>query len=166
MILIGGGDPYKTWRVLEDTYVGEQIRWRYYDGAVILGVGEGAMLLGQKAWSKVTWGSKAQEEAEEPYHMFKTFEMVPILVSPDFGQHSVALEKMLAEQPTGGRIVGLPQMGAVLFNRDGTLEPVWTAATEIRRAYHEPPGTIHRAVFLPPPRNLGSSCKKCEMQKM
>jgi cyanophycinase-like exopeptidase len=152
VILIGGGDPYKIWRLLEDTYVGEQIRWRYYNGAVIIGVGEGAMILGQKAWIKQ---SCEKEKEKEDYRVFKTFEMVPILVSPDFGRYRVELEKMLAEQPTGGRILGLPQLGAVIFNRDGTLEPAWSPATEIRRAYHESPETVHRAIFLPPPRNLG-----------
>lgn len=38
------------WKILEETWMGEKVKWRYYDGAVLIGVGCGATYLGQKGW--------------------------------------------------------------------------------------------------------------------
>ena len=50
IILIGGGDAWKTWSRLELTGVHERVRWRYCEGACLVGVGSGATLLGEKGF--------------------------------------------------------------------------------------------------------------------
>ena len=74
-----GADVHEAWHELEESYVSEQIRWRYYDGACLIGVGKGASLLGLKGYKPD--GEKSPGVTR--WWGFKTFEIVPHIFTDD-----------------------------------------------------------------------------------
>ena len=55
VIVIGDGPHHaEAWTHMQEEkhQVAERVRWRYYRGSVLLGIGSGAMLFGQKGHSE------------------------------------------------------------------------------------------------------------------
>eukprot|EP01052_Picozoa_sp_SAG31_P014963 SAG31_NODE_947_length_10828_cov_3.713953_8_plen_255_part_00 len=118
VVVIGGGDPWKLWTKMEMTGVHEQIRWRYYEGACIVGIGTGAMVLGEKGfrWDSPFRGTPNEhlidETTDERHpHIFGTMKIVPFVVAPD----SAEVEEFVEYIKTG-TVVSRPLTSAVLYS--------------------------------------------------
>lgn len=108
LVVLGGGDVERGWRIFEQSGITEVLHARYAAGAVLLGVSAGAVHLG--------WG-----------HL----NLVPALV----GAHEEAedwlpLKRRMAATRDRVRGLGIPMGAALLFHPDGTAEAV-------RRPIHE-----------------------------
>ena len=92
VILVAGGDMQKGWKVLDDTYIGEKLKWRYYDGAVLIGVGAGASYLGARSWdgaSKLKYGE---------WFSWETLKIVPEVISTKSEEMLVELIEQLGTE--------------------------------------------------------------------
>ena len=116
----------------------DRIKWRYYCGAILLGVGTGAMLLGKLWWvgdpaqelearkrGYAMARNKEEEEADRAkwgdvtYFSGKAMEIVPAWFSTSVEQS----ESLATVQGAVAAAITLPKLGAAIFNTDGTLEP-------------------------------------------
>ena len=106
---IGDGTPDQAKRAFEQMkdgqkQVGERLKWRYWQGGVLLGIGMGASLLGQKSFIPM-------KGEREDLHLYKTYEictwnMVPGMMEGELGAVRVRVDQFgLADldEEGGGR---------------------------------------------------------------
>ena len=161
LIVIGDGPQVKeAWDLLVHGAVGllERVKWRYYCGAVIVGIGTGAAFLGQRWWT-----GRPQDELEsrdalaagkadphggtpmcERYFGEKATEIVPCSFSTDSAQ----AEAMCELQGGSTTCITVPPKGAAIFNTDGALEPCATMLTE--HAHDWKDKTVKTSMLCPP----------------
>eukprot|EP00756_Hemistasia_phaeocysticola_P045253 Hpha_TRINITY_DN19010_c0_g1::TRINITY_DN19010_c0_g1_i1::g.138283::m.138283 len=150
IILLAGGDLEKGWKALANvdgssTYLGESLRWRYYDGAVLIGVAEGATLLGQKAWN-------GPRDSEEERTFFKALSVVPsIVVTGDAGDD--VTHSMAKQLGPGTILLGVPRTGGCIFNTDMSFEPVRCIVSDVHYDYQR--GEPHTNLVAPPDKGEG-----------
>ena len=99
VVLIGGGDPWKLWTKMDHSGVVEQVRWRYYEGACLVGVGTGAMMIGETAfrWESPFKGTVNEHLIDEEKdgrhpHMFSALKIVPFIVAPESDETEEVIE--------------------------------------------------------------------------
>lgn len=131
-----GDEPVvlKAWHSIAEGMHGvlERVKWRYYSGAVLMGIGNGAMLLGKRWWAgdpaKEVAYKHAVQAGEEPepidkseqcFISAKAAEVCPaaFCVDDEEARHIAELYGNMSV------IITLPSQGAAIFNIDGTIEP-------------------------------------------
>ena len=148
IVALGDGPHVdKTWHLLEhgDECVLERFKWRYYSGAVLLGIGSGGQFVSERWWvgnPKEELESNAALGAGEPdphkhaptegrYIGGKATAIVPWMVT-SVDEHAEAIAELLG---FGSMAVVLPRRGAVIFNTDGALEPCGSMLVEYKNDY-------------------------------
>lgn len=144
VILLGGGDVRKGWENLDNTFLGESIKWRYYSGAVIIGIAEGAALLGHKIFYRM--------KGVESWVITKSLNLMNVCVSCN-DIDDVENLGMVKQAGPGTVMLGLPKMAAVIYNTDGAYEPVRKAVTEIHYNYEN--SEPHAHYVFPPEKGEG-----------
>ena len=136
IVVIGDGPHVnKAWEVMShgEGCIIERVKWRYYCGAVLVGIGKGAQILGERWWindprheleSRTALSEgKPDPHKDEPnsarYLALKATEIVPCLLSTDFDESPAAAELI----GSGHLTITLPAKGGLIFNVDGCLEP-------------------------------------------
>ena len=146
IIVIGDGDNIERWWPIfhdgPDTVM-DRVKWRYYLGAVVLGIGFGAMVLGLKWWrgdaAELLAATKEFEEseskdfdhsrlhaAERGWVSVKAMEVVPVCVNTNYDEAASVVQKL----GSGFNVYTLPRSGGLVFNTDGTFEPCNSFLTE------------------------------------
>ena len=114
IVLLAGGDVERGWQVLSETGLGEIIRKRYQDGAILIGISAGAMQLGMFGII----------EGEQSFNrLIDTFKLVPLVIGAhDEGEAWRSLREtiQLLEGPATG--IGIPAGGGLAYYPDGTVE--------------------------------------------
>jgi len=145
VILLAGGDIKTGWPALEFTYIGEGIKWRLWSGACVIGIAEGATLLGAKAWYKF-------KEEDEDFYIFKPLNLVPLIISCN-DPNEERLKEIIRKVGFGAVGLGIPKSGGVIFNTDGAFEPVKTIMTEIHYPWQK--NDIVTSLVFPPAKGEG-----------
>jgi hypothetical protein len=135
--------------LLEKHHVDEQVKWRYWSGALTIFVGAAVMVAGKKGWWPLSSvRPEADAEAIIPQTGFKIF---PHHVSLDPCPGPKDLEEVCNEFGPATVIVGLPPATGFILNRDGLLEPLRHMINEYRYDFRT--NSVKRAILLPPPRS-------------
>ena len=166
IVVLGDGPHHEAaWREMNDgpDGIAERIRWRYYQGAVLLGVGSGAMLLGKHGHAhkppsppavlpgEATGGDSTLAidgdgdattgdgaggggaATAAELSTYKAFEIVPAVIGVDEGLLQEAVEQL----GHGTLAFALPLRGGFLFNTDATFEAAHGFVTEIRLSWSQ-----------------------------
>eukprot|EP00927_Polykrikos_kofoidii_P055902 TRINITY_DN50088_c0_g1_i1.p1 TRINITY_DN50088_c0_g1~~TRINITY_DN50088_c0_g1_i1.p1 ORF type:complete len:939 (-),score=205.92 TRINITY_DN50088_c0_g1_i1:19-2814(-) len=150
LILVDGGDRKKLWTTLGGDHtsseIAEHVKWRYLQGAVVIGIGEAMSLLSEKSWFTTEKGTCVP---------FKGWKIFPHVVAPE--GKGIDLEEMVTELGGPGvTIFGISPGGGMIFNKDGLVEPVRQVIQEYRYDYKTEGVKI--AVLIGPPRGTGLMC--------
>ena len=148
IIVMGDGDiNHEAWYALAEGVDGlmERIKWRYYCGAVLIGLGTGCQLLSKKWYTgepkhELTW-KRCMESGRrdypqkgidypesEAYMGFKATEIVPLIMCRT-NEHAIQQAEL---QGAIACAISLPPLGGLVFNVDGTLEPCCSLLHEYR----------------------------------
>ena len=152
IVVLGDGPHHEVaWREMNDgpDGIAERIRWRYYQGAVLLGVGSGAMLLGKHGHahkppsppavlpgeatggdSTLASGGGGDATTDDgaggggtataaKLSTYKAFEIVPAVIGVDEDLLQEAVEQL----GHGTLAFALPLRGGFLFNTVAESEP-------------------------------------------
>eukprot|EP01060_Flectonema_neradi_P022475 TRINITY_DN30720_c0_g1_i1.p1 TRINITY_DN30720_c0_g1~~TRINITY_DN30720_c0_g1_i1.p1 ORF type:complete len:528 (+),score=81.57 TRINITY_DN30720_c0_g1_i1:98-1585(+) len=121
----------------ESQYLSGAIKWRYYSGAVVIGVAEGCRFLGQKFWTT----------GPEPI-LQNGFSIVPIVVNTGINE---AETLAVAKQNGFGTVaMHIPRGSGLIFNTDGHLEAVGKSlVSEIHNRYEDGEPAVTN--YLAPP---------------
>eukprot|EP01012_Entosiphon_sulcatum_P057251 TRINITY_DN8098_c0_g1_i1.p1 TRINITY_DN8098_c0_g1~~TRINITY_DN8098_c0_g1_i1.p1 ORF type:complete len:677 (-),score=127.92 TRINITY_DN8098_c0_g1_i1:9-2039(-) len=145
LVLIGGGSIKNEWLSLEHTYLGESIKWRFYEGAVLIGIAEGASVLGNKTWYKL-------DPADSDYFVFKGLDLIPLSIQCNDTQSDELIA--VANQVRAGFVgMGIPSGGALIFNTDAAFEAVRKFITEVKFNWEKNQAQV--AYVAPPERGAG-----------
>eukprot|EP00667_Euglena_gracilis_P015646 EG_transcript_16288 len=145
IVLLAGGDIKTGWQALEETYLGEAIKWRLYSGACLIGVAEGATLLGAKAWYPFA-------EGDPELFVFRPLNVVPLIISCG-DPHDEVLRGVIEKVGFGAVGLGIPATGGVIFNTDGAFEPVKTVISELHYPWEKK--AITTSLIIPPEKGEG-----------
>eukprot|EP00941_MAST-03F_sp_MAST-3F-sp1_P001242 g1242.t1 len=173
LVVVGGGSQDCFWEnfaKMDNAGLKERIQWRYYDGAVIIAVGAAVDLCGRKT---------IRIDGDEICSIRTGFGFLPVIVGLERNLAlSKEYKKMLDEksesfrgwndvdeqyeygrgllygfnQTRGGQVgvgIAISSRGGLIFNIDGTLEPVRTMATEYRWNWAKE--SVEIAYLTPPP---------------
>lgn len=125
LVLIAGGDyPSSGWRFIKQSGLDDAIKRAHRAGTVVVGVADGAALLGPHSYSNEALSDGL---SPTPFTTFPTFGMLPYLVGVNeekelWKQAECAL-MMLAKEGVKLVGLGLPKRGAVAIHADGSIEP-------------------------------------------
>ena len=161
IVCLGDGPHVlQTWRMLSlnEECVLERVKWRYYTGAVLIGLGTGCQFLGQRWWvgeprhelesREAAKAGQPDPHAHQPiearYWGEKATEIVPCLVAIDDAQ----AEALAELQGAGALCIVLPPKGSLIFNVDGCLEPCGALLCEYR--YDWKAKEVRMALLSPP----------------
>ena len=161
IVCLGDGPHVlQTWRMLSlnEECVLERVKWRYYTGAVLIGLGTGCQFLGQRWWvgeprhelesREAAKAGQPDPHAHQPiearYWGEKATEIVPCLVAIDDAQ----AEALVELQGAGALCIVLPPKGSLIFNVDGCLEPCGALLCEYR--YDWKAKEVRMALLSPP----------------
>jgi Peptidase family S51 len=121
LILLGGGDPERGWRVFERNGLKELLLKKRYDGAVLAGVSAGAVQLGRGVLS----------DAAQPA-VLEMFGFAPFYVAAhDEEQDWWDLRALVSTLLSEVRGIGIPFGGGAIYFPDGTLEPIQRPLLEL-----------------------------------
>ena len=113
LIVLGGGDIVRGWERIGSTDVRDAITRRYLEGAALVGVSAGAILLGTHGVG------------------FEALRLVPFVIEAHAEDDDWRrLRSVVTELGTIG--IGIP-FGAAAVYADGTLEPIGKPLVELRR---------------------------------
>lgn len=151
LILVGGGDRKRLWEALGTdlggSAVAEHVKWRYYQGAVVVALGEAMSLLGEKSWYM-----HSDKQTVIPFTGWKIF---PHVIAPE--SENVDLEDMVKDLGGAGVVIlGVHPGGGMIFNKDGLVEPVRQMVQEYRWDWQSE--SVKQALLLGPPRSTGLIC--------
>ena len=161
IVCLGDGPHVlQTWRMLSlnEECVLERVKWRYYSGAVLIGLGTGCQFLGQRWWvgePRHELESREAAKAGQPdphvhqptearYWGEKATEIVPCIVAINDAQAEALVELTGA----GALCIVLPPKGSLIFNVDGCLEPCGALLCEYR--YDWKAQEVRMALLSPP----------------
>lgn len=123
LILLAGGDVERGWRTFEANGLAQTVIRRYGEGATLIGISAGAVQLGMFGWG---------EEEPSRENLFKTFNLVPYIVSVhDEGRGWAGLQQAVNSVEVRG--LGIPAGGGVIYHPDHTIEPLTHPAHEFER---------------------------------
>lgn len=147
IILLGGGDPARGWRALEEGGVVPVLRDRYRAGAVLIGVSAGAALLGEKAFAAHDVTGSAP---------FEAVSVVPwIIDAHDEANGWRRLSHAVGVCRVPG--VGLPAGAGVVCHPDMSVEPLRRAIVRVLPGDIVAPSLLmpedHHPVSSLPPRS-------------
>lgn len=122
VLLLAGGDVEAGWNAFTQKGVAEQIKARYQDGAVVIGVSAGAVQCGSHA---AVWSESGEGR------LIEMLGLVPFIVDvhdekEDWRRLSGTIRLM--EGTASG--IGVPSGGGLAVHPDGTLEPLRRAAEQ------------------------------------
>ncbi|KAL1521894.1 hypothetical protein AB1Y20_021545 [Prymnesium parvum] len=142
VVLADGSDHAGGFALLEDERyaIGERIKWRYYCGAVLIGIGSGAMQIGKRGWTgdpmaEVRANAEHRHDQQaalkayqaSDFRSYKAFDIVPLLIC----QGETEAEAIVQHEGGGAIAFSIPPRGAVIFNTDGTYEPANSFIVEV-----------------------------------
>ena len=143
VVVLGDGECHEAaWRAMNDgpDGIAERIRWRYYHGAVLLGVGSGAMLLGKHGHARKPPPPPPAAPPGETTGggggalcTYKAFEIVPAVIGVD----EELVHETVEQLGYGALGFVLPLRGGFLFNTDGTFEAAHGLVTELRLSFKQ-----------------------------
>jgi cyanophycinase len=116
IILLAGGDAALGWRTMEAAGMTPVLLDRYSEGAVLIGVSAGAVLLGRAGWSGVDPDRAARSDA---------LNLVPWTIhAHDEAEHWTRLKGVLSRPGLSSRGLGLPRGGGLICHANLTLEAI------------------------------------------
>ena len=114
VILLAGGDHHLNYsKFNESQYLSDTIRWRYYSGAVVIGIAEGCRFLGKKFW--------ISENQEHTLH--NGISIVPLIINSGSCNEMLTIE-IVKQNGIGSVAMHIPRGGGLIFNTDGHFEAV------------------------------------------
>ena len=122
LILLSGGDVKKGWDLFKTHKMRDTIIRRYGEGAVLIGTSAGAIQLGKAAWP----GHEPEYSA-----LFRTFGLVPIMVSVREEPHWDNLKRAVPMWGDATQGIGIPAGGGLIYYPDHTLEAIRHPAFEV-----------------------------------
>jgi hypothetical protein len=138
LLLLGGGDVERGWRVFEQNGLKDLVARKRYDGAILIGVSAGAVQLGLGALSNAPQPQKIE-----------LFRFAPFYVGAhDEKNEWWDLRALVNLSPDGTRAIGIPTGGGAVYWPDGTLEPLRHPLTELVKEGHR----IREQLLFPSPR--------------
>lgn len=150
LILLAGGDVEEGWRTIDETGMRGVILERHREGAILIGIGAGAVQLGMYACSQIGASNNA---------LIATFRLVPFLVDTrderdDWSRLADAVGRF--DGDVSG--IGIPAGGGAIVHPDGVLEPVRFYIELLGMA----DGEVRRSIILPSDAftDAGSECQR------
>ena len=127
-IFVSGGDVSEGMRVLNEKSVVSLIKKRYNEGALIIGVSAGSIMLA-KQW--INWPDENDEASAE---LFPCMNIAPVLCDThgeeDKWDELHSLLRLTADDQIG---YGIPSGGAMRISSDGTVEAISMPLYRIER---------------------------------
>jgi cyanophycinase-like exopeptidase len=122
VLVLAGGDVEAGWNAFTQAGVSEQIKARYRDGAVVIGVSAGAVQCGSHAavWSETGEGRLIEMLGLVPF-------IVDVHAEKEHWQKLSGTIRLMEGAASG---VGIPSGGGLAVHPDGTLEPLRRAAEQ------------------------------------
>ena len=137
VIVLAGGDVETGWNAFNQTGLRKQIRERYLDGALIIGVSAGAVQCGSHA---------AVSRPRRTTSLIETFGFAAYIVDAhDEKNEWVTLATTVHLLEGGAEGLGIPAGGALAVHPDGTLEPIRRAVDQ----YTYRDGRVRHTVLVP-----------------
>lgn len=123
LVLLAGGDVAKGWKVLEENGIKDLLLQKRYDGTVLVGISAGAVQLGL--------GTLLESATMKKQPLFQ---FAPFYVSAhDETNEWWDLRALVNLAGDGGKGIGIPAGGGMVFTSDGSLEPVRKGLVEFSR---------------------------------
>lgn len=138
IILLAGGDVARGWRIMRQTGMCDLIRQRFEQGATLIGVSAGAVLLGLQGWT---------EQSSNEDFVFDSFGLLPWLIDAhDEERNWSRLRNRIELSAPRCSAIGLPAGSGMICHPDLTLEPVRRPVCEFNRNG----ATLTFRLLLPP----------------
>ncbi len=115
LILLAGGNPGRGWAAFENHGVTELIQRRYREGALLMGISAGAILLGALGWE----GERPTVEG-----LFPALGLVPMVISVHEDPGWPLLRIALSHGGIGNQGVGIPMGGGLFYHASRHVEPI------------------------------------------
>lgn len=135
LILLGGGDPERGWRVFERNGLKELLLKKRYDGAVLAGVSAGAVQLGRGALSNAAQPAVVEMFGFAPFYV----------AAHDDEQDWWDLRALISMSRSEVRGIGISFGGGAIYFSDGTLEPIHKPLFELAKE----DGQVKERLLLP-----------------
>ena len=128
LILLAGGEIVRGWNALVHSDIHQLIYRRYYEGAILIGVSAGAVILGARGWCGENITARDN---------FSTFNLVPAIIDVHQDPNWERLEKLVSEADEPIHGIGIPKGGALICHADRSIEGVRFPLVEYYRKGNE-----------------------------